>query len=200
MNWEAATAICTGAAAIFTAVMAWFTRRSIVESHTQYEKTREQSEQHHQDSFRPIVVVVPPFGIESSDRSNLLYIEPKASGANEHLCGILGVLRNVGAGPALKVTLQFRAMGKMSYGFSRELTPLQAGDIRDESNGGLRFWVQPKPDFNSADIASAAGTSWELVLEYEDIFGNAFHTIHRKNPQMPWTECGKGRALLTVAP
>lgn len=195
INWDAAIAICTGLLAIFTAAMAWFTRRSIAESHVQYERTRAQSEQHHQDSFRPIVLLLPPFGIESSDRSNLVYFEPRASGGgNQHLCKIFGVLRNVGAGPALKVMLQLRAMGKSDYGFTRELTPLQAGETRSESDGGLRFWVQPTPGFNSADIALASAMSWELVIEYEDVFGNPFHTIHRKNPESPWTECGRGRS------
>lgn len=32
INWDAAIAICTGALALFTAVMAWFTRKSIVEA------------------------------------------------------------------------------------------------------------------------------------------------------------------------
>jgi len=33
-----------------------------------------------------------------------------------------------------------------------------------------------------------------LVLEYEDVFGNTFHTIHSKHLGEPWTRVGRGPA------
>ncbi len=195
MNWDAATAICTGAAAIFTAVMAWFTRRSIVESHTQYEKTRAQSGQHHQDAYRPVLVLAPQGGVDPVDRSQLVEIEPRPDATGKYVCRIKCGLHNVGTGSALKVRLQLRAMGKVGYETSCELTPVAAGEQRGDAQHPLWVRFSQTPQFNPTDIAFAAGTGWELILEYEDVFGNAFHTIHRKDPRMPWTECGRGRRL-----
>lgn len=199
MNWNAVIAICTAFAAVFTAVMAWFTRKAIVESHTQYEKTRAQSEQHHQDAFRPVVVLSPFEGVEPEDRSNVIHFDPAMGSDDRRFVMISGILRNVGTGPALGVRLRFRAMGKPDYGFALSLAPIGAREkyelaSRGPSNRPLRYPVRPTPGFNATDIELAGNSGWDLVIEYEDVFGNRFHTTHRKNPQMPWTECGKGPA------
>lgn len=194
MIWNALLAACTFALAVVTAVMAWFTRMAIIESHAQYEKTRIQSEQHQQDSFRPIVVLDPFVGIEQSDRANVVSVDASSHRGDMRLFRVACLVQNVGVGPALNVHLTFRAMGRVGYGFTKELTPLPADEKRGDTRHAMEFWVQPTRDFNDADIRDASRGSWELVLEYEDVFGNPFHTIHRKNPQMPWTECGKGPA------
>lgn len=203
MNWNAVIAICTAFAAIFTAVMAWFTRRSIVESHAQYEKTRAQSDQHHQDAFRPVVVLSPFEGVEPEDRSNVICFDSAVGSDERRFVRISGILRNVGTGPALGIRLHFCAMGKPGYGFVLALAPVGALERHDlasrgPSNRPLRYPVRPTPDFNAADIALAGGTGWDLVIEYEDVFGNHFHTVHHKNPQLPWTVCGKGPAPAPV--
>jgi len=199
MSWEAGTAIATGAAAVFTAVMAWFTRRSIVESHTQYEKTRAQSEQHHQDAFRPVLVLAPRSGIDQLDRSNLLWDLPAKPQETTRAFETPCVLRNIGTGPALNVRMGVRLMGIEGYGISREVIPLRAGGETAGTEGHLRMEFRLRDDFNAADVDFAKGLGWEVLLEYEDVFGNTFHTIHRKNPQMPWTECGKGQAPGSLA-
>lgn len=199
MNWNAVIAICTALAAVFTAAMAWFSRRAIVDSHIQYEKTRAQSEQHHQDAFRPVVVLSPFEGVEPEDRSNVICFDPTVGSDERSFVRISGISRNVGTGPALGVQLQFRAMGNPGYGFALALAPIGAREKHDlasrgPSNRPLRYPVRPTPGFNAADIALAGGTGWDLVIEYEDVFGNRFHTVHHKNPQLPWTICGKGSA------
>lgn len=207
MNWNAVIAICTAFAAVFTAVMAWFTRKAIVESHTQYEKTRAQSEQQHQDAFRPVVVLSPFEGVEPEDRSNVIHFDPAVGTDQRRFVRVAGFLRNVGVGPALNVHLLFRAMSKQNYGFTLALTPVGAGEKYDlgsrqvgpAATQGMRYPVCPIPGFNAADIALAGGTGWDLVIEYEDVFGNCFHTIHHKNPQLPWTACGKGPAPIQHA-
>lgn len=178
--------------------MAWFTRRSIVESHAQFEKTRRQSEQHHQDGFRPIVILMPYDGIDPvEDRSFLVGCIQSVAGEDRRICAVQCRLRNVGVGPALNVRLGFRAMGRDGYGISRELTPLCAGEERGGPKDPLYIHFRVTKEFNETDVATAGGMGWEIVLEYEDVFGNSFYTIHRKNPQMPWTECGKGPAPST---
>ena len=199
MSWNAVIAICTAFAAAFTALMAWFTRRSIVESHTQYEKTRAQSEQQHQDAFRPVILLSPFEGVEPEDRSNVISFPAPVGSDDRRFVMISGRLKNVGSGPALGIQLRFLAIGKPGYGFELSIAPIGAGDQYDLASRGtsslpLRYLVRPTAGFNTADIASAGGSGWELVIDYEDVFGNRFHTIHHKNPQLPWTVCGKGPA------
>ena len=200
MNWNAVIAICTASAAVFTAIMAWYTRAAINNSHQEFRDAQSQSETHHRDTFRPIVVLSPFEGVEPENRSTVIQFDPAVGSGEGRFVRVSGFLRNVGVGPALRVRLHFRATGKSGYGFTLALTPIGAGEKYDlgsrqvgpTATQGIRYPVHLTEGFNSTDITFASGTDWELVLEYEDVFGNAFHTIHRKNPQMPWTECGKG--------
>jgi hypothetical protein len=91
-------------------------------------------------------------------------------------------------------------MGIEGYGISRELAPMQAGESMGDANHPLGVRLLPQQDFNDADVQLSTGTLWELLLEYEDVFGNRFHTIHSKIPLQPWTVCGKGPAPLGVDP
>ncbi|MGH8111138.1 MAG: hypothetical protein ACREPL_04290 [Rhodanobacteraceae bacterium] len=193
MNWNAVIAICTAAAAVFTAVMAFYTRDAIKRSQQQFRDTQRRDDARHQDAYRPIVVLVPFVGIEAENRAKVVSIDPHARKDTQCQVKISCIVRNIGVGPALNVLLSFRAMGKSGYGFTQELTPAGVG-AHGDTQLEIESWVQPTSTFNEADMALATGTGWELVLEYEDVFGNRFHTIHRKNPQMPWTECGKGAA------
>ncbi|VAY89044.1 conserved hypothetical protein [mine drainage metagenome] len=110
------------------------------------------------------------------------------------------MLTNLGVGPALNVRLVLRFMGIEDYGFSRELTPIPAHESRGESNYSVRVAFQPEDGFNDVDAQLSTGPSWEIILEYKDVFGNCFHTIHSKNPQQPWTMCGKGSPPLGKPP
>jgi hypothetical protein len=64
--------------------------------------------------------------------------------------------------------------------------------------------------WQARDFAQLPGRSWELILVYEDIFANSFHTMHAKNPlqmnrlhpvpgtsklaapSQPWVRIGEG--------
>ena len=194
MNWNAVIAICTAAAAVFTAAMAFYTRVAIKRGQQQFRDAQQRDDARHQDAYRPIVVLEPFGGIEAESRARLVVLDPNSRMGNLRLFRIACTARNVGVGPALNVRLSLRSMCKPGYGFTQEFMPVGAGQAHGNTTHALEIWVHPKPSFNDADMAQASGTGWELVLEYEDVFGNPFHTIHRKNPQMPWTECGKGSA------
>lgn len=205
MNWSAVSAICTAAAAGFTAVMAWYTRAAIKNSHQEFRDAQMRSEAHHRDTFRPVVVLSQFEGVEPEDRSNVIQFDPAVGSNERRFVRVSGFLRNVGVGPALNVRLLFRAMGKTDYGFTLALAPIGAREKYDlaqraQNGQGLRYQVRPTSGFNAADIDFASGTGWDLVIEYQDVFGNTFHTIHRKNPLLPWTECGTGVAPRTSCP
>ncbi|THD10995.1 hypothetical protein [Metallibacterium scheffleri] len=202
MSWYVSTTFWTGAAAVFTAVMAGFTGWSVVASQRQQRRALQQSEQHHQDGFRPVLVLAPSDDAIPLDRSKLLKLVPTNSGATERTYIIACLLTNIGVGPALNVHLLLRMRGIDGYGISRELTPVSAGLLgsRGESDGSIRVTFKPHDGFNDVDVQLSTGDPWELLLEYEDVFGNRFHTIHSKIPLQPWTVCGKGPAPLGVDP
>jgi hypothetical protein len=192
-------ALATATAAIATAWMAGMTKRSI-----------QQVEKHHQDSYRPILVIAPYGNAIPIDRSTLLKLAPKgagffsSTGAFESTYIIAGLLTNIGVGPALNVRLVLRIMGIDGYGINCELTPVPTCEGRGgKSDYSFRVPFQPRGGFNDTDVQLSTGPSWEIILEYEDVFGHRFHTIHSKNLQIPWTVCGTGspppgRSPLTV--
>ncbi|MHB8392058.1 MAG: hypothetical protein ACYDBH_21185 [Acidobacteriaceae bacterium] len=200
MSWYANTTFWTGAAAVFTAVMAGFTAWSIVASQRQQRRALQQSEQHHQDGFRPVLVLMPYDGVDPLNRDALLSSVATVGGDVSRIFEIHAALQNVGTGPALSVRLTLRAMDIEGYGTSRELAPVQAGETRGDREHPLRIPLWLHDGFNSGDFQSSTGPIWTLVLEYEDVFGNRFHTIHSKFPLQPWTVCGKGPAPPGVDP
>ena len=177
MLWEAATAIGTVAMSGFT-----------------YGVIR-QNRQQRQDAARPILVLAPFDGVVPASRSGLLGPKSTVSPSeNTHSYQIYCALNNVGVGPALHVRLQLRFMNRDDYGISRELAPLAAGEARGDTQHPLSLPVTLSTTFNETDFALAAGTGWTMVLEYQDVFGNHFHTLHASAPQLPWVVYGNGAA------
>lgn len=199
-DWDAITAIGTAAAAGFTAVMAWFTRRAIIEGQGQrkeankhFAKTRKQDRRHHEDSFHPLLVLSPQ-GNDSIDRQNLLAMMPSGFGLFAE-CGV----RNIGAGPALNIRLSVWGDGRHGFGPSCELSPLAAGDTFYGREGHIKIGPTYSDAFNRTDLTHMAGGLWLLVLEYEDIFGNPLYTIHTKENGKPWTSVGRGKPPTTTS-
>jgi hypothetical protein len=122
------------------------------------------------------------------------------------------MLRNIGLGPATNVTIRFRFQDMAGYTTDPwELSPLAAGETRGGKDNPLNVPVQFRNHFNSADFAQVPGKAWELVLVYDDVFGNSFYSVHRKRPlqldqsyreantselvapMQPWVTLGKGK-------
>lgn len=193
--WDGITAVSTAAAAVFTAVMARFTFKAIREGQRQrhdtnehFEETRKQDEQHHQDSYRPLLTLSPIYGMDLLQRRNLLRTGQKNG---QSVFFINCALRNVGPGPALNVRLTVRAPDQFGNVANRELSPLEAGGIGKE-DAAIEVPVIFTNQFNTADLENTPGGLWTIVLDYEDVFGNAFHTLHSKNAMDPWCRVGKG--------
>lgn len=193
--WDGITAVSTAAAAVFTAVMARFTFRAIREGQGQrrdtnehFEETRKQGEKHHQDGFRPLLTLSPLYGMDLLQRGNLL--TTTAQNGRGVFC-INCALRNIGPGPALNVRLTIRASGQFGDVATRELSPLEAGGT-GKQDVSIEVPVIFTDQFNTSDFGAAPGGLWTIVLNYEDVFGNAFHTLHSKNSMDPWCRVGKG--------
>ena len=193
MTWYDSTAFWTGAAAISTAVMALLTWRSIAVSQKQHRDARKQSERHHQDAYRPILVLAGRSGVDPLDRTELLRLDHTRSTGCTRVFALDGIVRNVGVGPALNPCMTVRVRKIEGYGASCTLTPLAVGGQIGDPDYAIQFSFYLQDGFNEPDAQFAAGEMWELLLEYEDVFGNRFHTIHSKNPQQPWTVAARGR-------
>jgi len=203
-TWDAITAISTAAAAVFTAVMAWFTRKAILEGQGQrreandhFAKTRAQDKQHHEDSFRPLLVLTPSRPGDAVDRKEILsvYRYPTL----DVVC-IKYAVCNIGAGPALNVHIHVRGDRRTGFGPSRELVPIAPDSSFPNDDAQIEMPVTYTLAYNNADLNNLPNGLWLLVLEYEDVFGNTFHTIHSRDLKEPWTRVGRGTAPDTTPP
>lgn len=147
-----------------------------------------QNKNHHRDSFRPICVLVPEDGLEQFARGEIVqrHEEPNAPVKSYYRvkCG----MKNVGGGPALHLRLMIRfPMNPVASGLEPllEFAPLGAGQSFDSP---ILLPVRLHEGFNASDFRFAADAAWELWLEYCDLFGRPFKTLHVKTPQQPWTE------------
>lgn len=198
LNWDAITAIGTAAAAIFTAIMAWFTRKAIrdgqgqrQEANDHFAKTRAQDKQHHEDTFRPLVVLTPSNPGDAIERKDIVScLHPTNVGFVLVQCAA----HNIGTGPALNIRLHVRSDRRTGFGPTRELVPLAADSSFQDGGGRIDIPVVYDTGFNSADLNNLPNGLWLLVLEYDDVFGNTFHTLHSKHLGEPWTCVGRGAA------
>ena len=198
-RWDGITAISTASAAIFTAIMAWFTRKAIKDGQVQRDETnahylasREQDKRHHEDSFRPLLVLMQtdPTDALKRERTVLAFPIDSSRGALVVKCNV----KNIGTGPALNVHMHVWCDGGTGFGPTRELTPIASGSEYGDSKEQIDVIAYYHQGFNNADLTNLADGLWMIVLEYDDIFGNTFHTIHGKNVQVPWTRACRGPA------
>lgn len=183
MNWnsQAVESVATACAAVFTAVMAGMTWRAIADNR-----------KHHKDEYRPILVLVVHDGVDPAHRHALLRahgLTPSA-GPCYSLAGV--VLRNIGCGPALNCRLTIRFHDIEGYGVTRDLSPVQAGGEYGTGECPLRIPVSFGRGFESPDFQSGLGSEWKILLEYQDLFGQVFHTVHTSDLRDEWTEIGTG--------
>lgn len=147
-------------------------------------RLRRDDDQHHQDEFRPICVLTPYDGVDPRHwRDTLLTVSPDAPRPGFGIVAVKCELRNIGCGPALNLRIMFRFhdMG----GFTTqpwELARLRRGELLGSKGVPLEIPIQFEPRFNNTDFSYVPGKPWELLLVYEDVFGNVFHSLHPKHP------------------
>jgi hypothetical protein len=190
--------IGTLAAAVATAVMARLTYQTVKESKDQrieatrrFEDVQKRDQQHHQDQFRPLLMVAFGDGAPA-DRLNIVTTSSPTdtSPAVYVRCSV----QNIGVGPALNVRLSVRKDGITGFGPTRELAPIAAKGILTGSDGRFRLPVIYHDGLRDADLPGLPGSLWVLVLEYEDVFGKQFHTLHRKDQGATWAKANAGLA------
>ena len=221
-------ALATSIAAGVTAWMAITTNKSLQQAKKFHEQSVLQVSQHHQNSFRPICVLENHYGPDDPYRRKD-YLMVAWCGQNDLLISAQLKLKNIGSGPALcvRMILLF-PQNNPDAGYFVELIPLPAnGEYCNENNyivegrgegpvdseyGNektpiqIRMTIQNYEDRKfgfrlptGQEREIPIDTLWEIVLEYEDVFGNKFHSVHTKNALHPWTKVGIGPIKLPAS-
>jgi hypothetical protein len=160
-------------------------------------RQRANADRQHHDRLKPICLLAPPQGVDPwIGRATLVETtspSPENPGFGTVIihCG----LRNIGLGPALNLLLsiRFQDMGGCATDLW-ELSPLGAGEIRGGDASSLRVPIRLDERFNQSDFALLTGKPWEILLDYEDVFGVRFRSVHRKSlfssdpSTMTWSE------------
>jgi hypothetical protein len=140
-----------------------------------------QGQKQHRDRFKPICFLMPWNGVDPWNKRNQLMFkndpDPASDNPSFGSLGINCVLRNVGTAPALNLRVKFRFPNWTTEPW--ELSPLGAGDSRPSP---LVVPVRIQDRINRSDFSMVTGESWEIWLEYEDVFGERFCTVHHKGP------------------
>ncbi len=170
----------------------------------------------HQDSYKPICLLTPYEGVDPQHRRDtLLAIADQQTSAGFGVVEIRCALRNVGSGPALNVGIMFRFLDMNGYTTRAwELSPLRPGESRGSDTEPLRVPIQFGPRFNQTDFSQIVGNMWEIIVVYDDMFGNSFYAVHEKRPlqldklykvaggpdfeapSQPWVTFGSGKIQL----
>lgn len=148
----------------------------------------------HVDQSRPICVLVRPPHFDALDKRAELVEKIDPTQDNPHLGTfvIRCALQNMGASPALKIRITFKFPdGQTTEPW--ELPPMGANEKRGGEDHPLRVPIpldDPqhgiKHSLNRTDFEKVAAMAWEIWLEYEDISGKPFCTVHHKTPLKPW--------------
>ena len=190
-------ALVTAVSGIFTAKAAWYTKR--LADHNK--ALVEQSERHHMDDARPIIIIDHDGNIERYD-ARFIVTTIKDSSAklfnNFATFSVNGRLRNIGVGIALDITLMVRFEKSSRKEILAEFPPLEAisgcrqlGPIEFHTPTFDSDFLGKDNQFKYEEYLSAPGQSWEIYISYKDIYGRLFYTKHPKNPQERWTSLGE---------
>jgi hypothetical protein len=178
-----------------TFCLAWYTRNLVKDT----AEGIKQAERHHQESLRPFCVIAfkyhtnqDPFGIGwNSIKSRLAEVKMRGEGSPPPAVtlAIRGELRNKGKGLAKEVVVylnkRLRSGEEHSYRLTRPVVvsgligareaiiidvPITERDVMQIRDGsGWRPFET---------IPFIINDTYEVVLEYKDVFGNVFRTVH----------------------
>jgi hypothetical protein len=190
-DWsEVAVAVGTGLLAMATFILSVFTGWMAYEAR----KERGQSERHHQENLRPFCVIDIEGASETAPFGGLGYNQGwnTRTGARAEI--IKGTMRNNGLGPAKDVMIYLNSgssfdgpaywlthpiivTGIVSAGDSQGFSiTLDETDVATAIRGSVRQ--------RTLDVQQAVRDVTEVVLQYSDVFGNVFRTVHpRGYPQ-----------------
>lgn len=189
MDLNLATAVVGAATAVGTVLMAFATYIHIRQEKRQHRESIQEGKRQHMDQLKPICALVPYGGVDPLNKRGVLVnkVSPAADNPSFGTLQIHCTLQNVGGGPAMNLRIKFKFLDMEGWTTKPwELSPLGAGETCGGSGNPLLvpIWIHER--FNSTEFDMVTNKLWEIWLEYEDMFGNKFSTVHHKVPQEPW--------------
>lgn len=176
-QWANLWTLLTGVGTLALAIATFY---AVKDNKTQ----QRDAERHHRDQFKPICVLAAPDGVDQRTSGEpLLEVKPPPHVTSDNHClEIRCVLRNVGSGPALNLRLWFRSRDMGDWTTQPfELMPIEAKGGRGDVIRPLRIPVRPGDRLNTTDLFHFPGRPWEIILEYQDIFGRRYQSTHSKS-------------------
>ena len=163
--WVFLTAIGTLAMAVTTVLV-------IRQTAKHHRALLTQQSKEHMDRFKPICFLAPYSAIDPlNQRHGLIAItDPPLNNPAFGTIALNCTLQNVGFGPALKLHITFRSVNGDTTD-PWELSPLATGEKYGSTTAPLLIPLQ-------ADKRHLFAVSWQIQLDYEDIFGRKFKTVH----------------------
>jgi hypothetical protein len=182
-----------------------------------------QADRHHQENRRPFCVIAFheaslsfPFGAAFAPENRKLGALMANSGqiTQSAMIYVRGELQNKGAGPATDVFVYLNArLGEGEDGALRLTRPVfaiglvaadetTAIDVQITERDIMHAWDGEKWSPTQA-FHAIAGQAYEVVLEYKDVFGNPFRTVHSRGiwtPPVPNVRDATVRAQMMVRP
>jgi hypothetical protein len=164
-----------------------------------------QADQHHQENGRPFCVIIfssasqqLPFGRDFDPKSRRQRALAGKTDGQPTTSDILihGELQNKGGGPAKDIFVYLNArLGEGEEGAVRLTRPVLASglvaagervaiDVQITERDIMYVWDGEK--WNKTQVFNdIADQTYEVVLEYKDVFGNPFRTIHARGIWTP---------------
>jgi hypothetical protein len=192
--WSFATAAGTLALAVATYAIIRQGQKLREDSELQ----RKDTERQHRDRLKPICVLMPYDYVDSWNKRGELIktIPPNSENPGFGRVMVNCTLRNVGTGPALRLRLKFRFLDKNGWSTEPwELSPLGAGEQYGSLSAPLVIPLRLQGAFNETDFSAMSNNLWEIWLEYQDVFGRKFESVHSKAPLDPNLSAAKWATL-----
>lgn len=190
--------------ALFTAWLA-FTTRKMARATV---KLTKQENQQHVDNVRPVCVLEPNDNVKGKDVFHTEIGEKNHTrGVDMHKsssCTIIFLkcsIRNKGLGPALGLRLITRIIDKHKE-FDQIIPSgvIQVGEawsmigpqVGTREQRVIPIEIKFGDNYTDTDYTSFRSGLWEIFLEYQDIFGNVYHTKYMKAGNDFFSGCFKG--------
>lgn len=179
-------ALVTAVMAVATAYMACFTRKSIL-----------QAQRHHEESSMPILYM-DIFNHEGPRSSNFITPITSVSGSMAHITGksiflnIAAKIVNIGHGAALDISLEIKYENNdLMILMSNQVGSISALGAKTIGRHEFRplansYFLDLDGNFKPEEYLQLAFKPWCLQIDYKDIYGNCYRTVHRKYELDDW--------------
>lgn len=199
-------AIATVALAYFTYKMAKSTENAlkqnaqlVAETHELVKSNEalvENEEKHHQENLMPLCVVEPTEPeIGDIGEKMFAYLGHFNNALDIKVAYLSAKITNKGNGTALNVKIKFY-VNCFTHPISTSVGAIASGESYCIYNGKrplvpMKIYTNKQKPLQD-DIVRITKSDWVICLTFEDVFGNEFYSIHKKDTENIFVEFGKG--------